>query len=146
MIHYQFISSILDQSELSTVQKNELEENCENCGDSFPTSSILKHIAKTKVCKSFYGTRFEDMKKERRDRRNEKHRDAMQVLRRNTEFKENELRKEREKYAKDSGSKLKNRKDAYSKNPDKQRERKRKSYAKHPETKRKQSRQNNSDR
>ena len=39
------------------------EESCENCKKRYPKSSILKHIGKNKECKTFYGPRFNEMKK-----------------------------------------------------------------------------------
>ena len=49
--------------------KNYLE--CENCKKLWDPDSLLKHIGKTEKCKSFYGLRFEKMKRERNRERNE---------------------------------------------------------------------------
>ena len=39
---------------------------CHFCNDKFHPHSILKHIGKTKACESFYGSKFEDFKKEKK--------------------------------------------------------------------------------
>lgn len=49
--------------------KNYLE--CENCKKLWDPDSLLKHIGRNEKCKSFYGLRFEEMKKERNRERNE---------------------------------------------------------------------------
>ena len=49
--------------------KNYLE--CENCKKLWDPDSLLKHIGNNEKCKSFYGPRFEEMKRESNRERNE---------------------------------------------------------------------------
>ena len=43
--------------------------SCEYCKKSFEPGSFLKHVGKSKDCKFFYGTRFDDMKRDHRRQR-----------------------------------------------------------------------------
>ena len=40
--------------------------HCHFCKDRFDPHSILKHIGKTEACKAFYGSKFEDFKREKK--------------------------------------------------------------------------------
>ena len=39
--------------------------SCESCNKELLESSLLKHIGTRKDCKAYYGTRYDDMKKEK---------------------------------------------------------------------------------
>ena len=53
----------LNQKELDTSNESD-EVSCEFCKGTFISSTILKHIAMNKSCKSHYGPKFDEMKKE----------------------------------------------------------------------------------
>ena len=59
---------------VSSKEEEEIEEvsqlPCEKCGKLFWPNVLLRHIGKSKKCKTFYGPRFDVMKKQ-------KHRDVM---------------------------------------------------------------------
>ena len=75
----------------------ESEVLCEYCKKSFEPNKILKHIGHVKACKSFYGPRFEDLKKEQQRKKVEKFRSKLS----NEQKLEIDKRK-RELYAKNS--------------------------------------------
>ena len=66
---------------------------CDFCKTFWPSASILKHIGNTKNCKSHYGPRFDDLKKESKRQRQECYRREEGI--------EKELEQQRKKYASD---------------------------------------------
>ena len=78
--------------------------NCESCTKSYTQSTLLRHIARSDTCKSYYGPRFLEMKKE-------KNRNKVYKHRRNMTKKEQkkESKKRRKLYAKSEEKKIKNR-------------------------------------
>ena len=56
----------------NTENGNENEMECEKCKKNLTRKSLLKHISHHKECKEFYGSRFEDMKKEQIKRKKTK--------------------------------------------------------------------------
>ena len=72
-------------------EKEEHWMTCEGCLVSFLKVSLLRHIAHSKKCKEFYGPRFTDMKKQKK---NEGQREF-----RKKKGREEELKKKREKHA-----------------------------------------------
>ena len=75
----------------------ESEVLCEYCKKSFEPNKILKHIGHVKACKSFYGPRFEDLKKEQQRKKVEKFRSKLSI-----EQHWDALVRKRELYAKNS--------------------------------------------
>ena len=65
--------------------------SCERCKKTFKPNTLLIHIGKDKKCKTFYGSRFDDMKKE-------KHKETKQRSRKKNGI-EKELKSQRESYA-----------------------------------------------
>ena len=55
----------------------ESEVLCEHCKRSFAPNKILKHIGHVHVCKSFYGPRFDELKKEQQRKKVEKFRSKL---------------------------------------------------------------------
>ena len=51
------------EGRIETKKKN-MEINCEFCNKLCVDSKLLKHIGSKKACKSFYGPRFQKMKKD----------------------------------------------------------------------------------
>ena len=85
---------------------------CESCNKSFTESTLLRHIGKKESCKSFYGLRFNEMKKKKGREKVSKFRQKP------SKSHDDQLKKRREKYAKDIEQKEKNREN-YQKNKDK---------------------------
>ena len=56
---------------------DEKEISCEFCKKSFNSTSLLRHIGKTKACKSFYGSRFDYLKRQKDSDRKRKYRNNM---------------------------------------------------------------------
>ena len=55
---------------------DEIKENqCESCKRIFASNSILKHIGIQKSCRSFYGPKFSEMKRENNKKKLQKYRD-----------------------------------------------------------------------
>ena len=52
----------------------DMEMICEFCKKLFPQKILLRHIAKKKDCKAYYGQRFTDMKKQNATQRKSKYR------------------------------------------------------------------------
>ena len=75
---------------------------CENCKRMFVETTLLRHIGKAEACKSFYGQKFEEMKKEKGRKKVQRHRFKTQMT-------SNQLKKQRESYAKNL--KMKEKKD-----------------------------------
>ena len=75
----------------------ESEVLCEYCKKSFEPNKILKHIGHVKACKSFYGPRYDELKKEQQRKKVEKFRSKLS----NEQKLEIDKRK-RELYAKNS--------------------------------------------
>ena len=75
----------------------ESEVLCEYCKKSFEPNKILKHIGHVKACKSFYGPRYDELKKEQQRKKVEKFRSKLSI-------KQNRdaLVRKREMYAKNS--------------------------------------------
>ena len=69
------------------------EWQCDFCKTFWSSASILKHIGNTKNCKSHYGPRFDDLKKESKRQRQECYRREEGI--------EKELEQQRKKYASD---------------------------------------------
>ena len=78
---------------------------CENCGTTKPRSSILRHIAHVKECLDFYGPRFQEMK-------SEKNRHKVKIFRQK-HGNEEELKKQRETYARNPQKKNRQSKECY---------------------------------
>ena len=55
---------------------------CENCKESFDKAKILKHIGNKKICKSYYGERYGQMKREKDAKRQRKYREKMSEVER----------------------------------------------------------------
>ena len=72
-------------------QTEDLETSCESCNKAFPKSKILRHIGSSKSCKSFYGLKFIEMKREK---------EREKVSRYQMKNREKLLKNRREKYAK----------------------------------------------
>ena len=62
---------------LNESSKNEIEIPCNSCKKSFIEKTILKHISKNEDCKSFYGEKFNEMKKEQKRKKMRNHRKIM---------------------------------------------------------------------
>ena len=75
----------------------ESEVLCEYCKKSFEPETILKHIGHVKACKTFYGPRFDELKKEQQRKRVEKFLSNL-----SDKQKRDTLKKNREIYAKSS--------------------------------------------
>ena len=75
----------------------ESEVLCEYCKKSFEPNKILKHIGHVKACKSFYGPRFDELKKEQQRKKVEKFRSKLSIKQRS-----NVLDRKNEMYAKNS--------------------------------------------
>ena len=58
-------------------QKDVSDVNCEYCEKPFDKRSLLRHIGQTTACKSYYGTRFTEMKKEKTRIKVNRHREKM---------------------------------------------------------------------
>ena len=84
-------------------KENNVEINCDFCNKSFGKSVLLKHIGQSKSCKSYYGPRFTEMKKENAKKRVYKHRNNMTMKERKKKWKRN-----RELYAKNEAKKERN--------------------------------------
>ena len=96
-----------------------MDKICEFCNKTLSESTLLRHIAKSKSCKSFYGPRFNEMKKE-------KGREKVFKFRYKTpEAHEKLLKQRRESYTNTTDLKEKN-KEIYQKNKEKIREANRK--------------------
>ena len=54
-------------------QGKNLEIPCENCKRIFVETTLLRHIGKAEACKSFYGHKFEEMKKEKGRQKVQRH-------------------------------------------------------------------------
>ena len=93
-------------------QSKGMEVNCESCEKSFVKSTILRHISKSPSCKSFYGQRFIEMKKEKRRK------EVFKCKNKNTEAYEKQLKRRRELYAKNTDLKQKNQ-EIYQRNKEK---------------------------
>ena len=103
-------------------QTKDLETICECCKKLFFQTTILRHIGKSKYCKSFYGPRFIEMKKEKGREKVYKHRHNSVVPAR-------QLKKRRDLYANNPDLKEKNRQ-IYQKNKEKIKEENEKSRTK----------------
>ena len=95
----------------------ESEVLCEYCKKSFEPNKILKHIGHVKACKSFYGPRYDELKKEQQRKKVEKFRSKLsneqkleignrkrELYAKNSEYREKQIRedaKRREKKALD---------------------------------------------
>ena len=95
----------------------ESEVLCEYCKKSFEPNKILKHIGHVKTCKSFYGPRYDELKKEQQRKKVEKFRSKLsneqmleigkrkrELYAKNSEYREKQIRadaKRREKKAVD---------------------------------------------
>ena len=86
-----------------TPRKSESELLCEYCKKSFAPEKILKHIGHVKACKTFYGPRFDELKKEQQRKRIEKFNSNLL-----DKQQQNILKRNRERYAKSSEKKQKN--------------------------------------
>ena len=75
----------------------EPEVLCENCKKSFKPQTILKHIGHVKACKTFYGPRYDKLKKEQQRKRVDKFLSNL-----SDKQKRDALKKNRETYAKSS--------------------------------------------
>ena len=93
-------------------QKKDEDVICESCNKSFTESTLLRHIGKKESCKSFYGLRFNEMKKKKGREKVSKFRQKP------SKSHDDQLKKRREKYANDIEQKEKNREN-YQKNKDK---------------------------
>ena len=80
-----------------TPRITESEVLCEYCKKSFAPEKILKHIGHVKACKTFYGPRFDELKKEQQRKRDEKFNSNL-----SDQQKKNILKRNRERYAKSS--------------------------------------------
>ena len=85
-----------------TPRKSESELLCEYCKKSFAPEKILKHIGHVKACKTFYGPRFDELKKEQQRKRIEKFNSNL-----SDKQQQNILKRNRERYAKSSEKKTK---------------------------------------
>ena len=85
-----------------TPRKSESELLCEYCKKSFAPEKILKHIGHVKACKTFYGPRFDELKKEQQRKRIEKFNSNL-----SDKQQQNILKRNRERYAKSSEKKQK---------------------------------------
>ena len=83
-----------------TPRKSESELLCEYCKKSFAPEKILKHIGHVKACKTFYGPRFDELKKEQQRKRIEKFNSNL-----SNKQQQNILKRNRERYAKSSEKK-----------------------------------------
>ena len=54
---------ILIENSEENIKSAERKVPCENCGDLFV--GLTKHIGRNAVCKDYYGTRFDTMKKKK---------------------------------------------------------------------------------
>ena len=70
------------------------ETQCECCKKSFAKAKILKYIRNSQICKSHYGSRFTELKKQHKTERTRKYRDNMSMKKREEI---NKLRREQEK-------------------------------------------------
>ena len=70
---------------------------CELCDKKLLRSSLLKHIAHSKKCKAYYGTRLEDMKKIERENSNSNNNQAISLKRKATQSPEDELKAKKKK-------------------------------------------------
>ena len=93
-------------------QTKDLETICECCKKSFFQTTILRHIGKSKSCKSFYGPRFIEMKQEKGREKVYKHRCKNSIV------PARQLKKRRDLYANNPDLKEKNRQ-IYQKNKEK---------------------------
>ena len=73
----------------------ESEVLCEYCRKSFGPNTILKHIGHVKACKSFYGPRYDELKKEQQRKKVEKFRSKLSI-----EQRRNVLDRKNKMYAK----------------------------------------------
>ena len=73
----------------------ESEVLCEYCRKSFGSNTILKHIGHVKACKSFYGPRYDELKKEQQRKKVEKFRSKLSI-----EQRRNVLDRKNKMYAK----------------------------------------------
>ena len=87
------------EDKLSDQQEN---QTCEHCKKSFLPSSLLIHIAKSTVCKTFYGPKFQVMKKTQQRERKRKYRENMSL-----EERKKNLEKGRKSYSENSDLKKK---------------------------------------
>ena len=85
-------------SESENSEEKETLVACKRCSKTFLPRSILIHIGRDKLCKAFYGERFDKMKKE-------KNRKKKQKYRANSKNKERELESERKSYSKSTKKK-----------------------------------------
>ena len=46
--------------------RNDLSKNCEGCGKSFDMDKFFKHVSHSKICKNFYGSRWDMMLSEKK--------------------------------------------------------------------------------
>ena len=81
----------------------ESEVLCEYCKKSFAPEKILKHIGHVKACKTFYGPRFDELKKEQQRKRIVK----FNPTNLSDKQQQNILKRNRERYAKSSEKKQK---------------------------------------
>ena len=93
-------------------QKKDLDVICESCKKPFFESTILRHVAKSKSCKAFYGSRFKEMKKEKGRQK------ALRFRYKTPEAHDKLLKKERDSYANNTCIKEK-RRENYQKNKEK---------------------------
>ena len=84
-----------DRSRMSG-QHSDLESTCDFCNKSVLEKNLLRHIGKNSACKTFYGSRFKEMKKEQERVRKAKNRQKI-----SQKDQKKALKKQREKYAKD---------------------------------------------
>ena len=85
-----------------TSSNDDFQRECEFCKKHWDSASLLKHIGNSKDCKSFYGSRFELLKKDHRRQRKQWSRRDIGT--------EKELERKREKYASNPEEKEKKRK------------------------------------
>ena len=106
-----FTSHILLPGQEDNVVQEETRIPCEKCQRIFLPNSILMHITKSEKCKKFYGPRFDEMKKEQKRERDRKKKQR----RRNRNGTKEELKRQRDSYAKDP-AKRKKKQDHYQEN------------------------------
>ena len=69
-------------------QEKDLETICECCEKPMPQSRLLRHIGKKEECQLFYGSRFQEMKKEKGRIKVQLHRKKNNIKRTPSQLKE----------------------------------------------------------
>ena len=65
-----FLSDLAAEHEKKKEIRDQLTETCKSCKKKFWDTSFLRHIGQSKVCKAYYGPRYQEMKAKQVSERN----------------------------------------------------------------------------